>query len=123
MAVRTCDGSAEPVVQADPTDAATPSRSSLTTTDAPSTSRTITDTRPGNRSLGWPVSSTPSTAGRAPASRSRARGRGREGGGRGGGPGGVGGAAGAPPGGGGGGPGPAAGGGGGGEGRWRRAPR
>ena len=51
--------SVEPVVQADPTEQAIPSRSSAIATDAPSVSRAIIERRPGSRSVGWPVSSVP----------------------------------------------------------------
>ena len=46
-AVSTCDGSSEPVVHAEPTDAAMSWRSSAVTRSAPSTPSTTTESRPG----------------------------------------------------------------------------
>ena len=51
IAVRTCDGSGEPVAQAEPVEAAIPARSSATAAAAPSAPRTSRDSSPGSRSV------------------------------------------------------------------------
>ena len=72
IAVSTCDGSVEPVVQADPVEQHRPSRSRACTRAAPSRSRhEDREQCPAAGPWGWPVSVTPSMASTPAASRSR----------------------------------------------------
>src|SRR5579885_3917668 len=59
IATRTCEGSTEPEVQAEPVEAAKPNRSRLSRIDSPSTPSKQKLALLGRRCVGWPVSLLP----------------------------------------------------------------